>query len=539
MTVTDAAGTITRQFDALNRITKLTDTSGNVIQYAYDAVSNLSALTYPDGKIVTYAYDAANRLTTVTDWANRITQYTYDANGKLIKTERPDGSVLTLTYDSASRLTSAADNDSSGKIIVCYSYAYDADGNITSGTSLQQNATMTYDIKDKLSVYNGQNTTFDLDGNMTDCVLGGNALNFSFDSGNRLLKAGSTEYTYDAIDNRISSTTGDQKTQYAYDNVMGNLSRLLIRTDPNGNNTYYVYGIGLIGHDDANGYIVYHYDYRGSTVALTNVQGVVTDNYTYWAYGELLTHIGTSNMPFLYNGRDGVLTEANGLYYMRARYYAPEIKRFINADSEKGSINKSKTINLYVYASGDPVKMVDPLGTSSDNWWNSTYECPFTWPSSSEILTDIGNDTLGGSIGLSKELLGGQTKNVNWFVDESGYIRGLPGNGLEVAKFPKIVGVLGKASDVITCVGGGFDIANTWTANSGNTNGQRVEKTGIQLAGIGTIAAGGAVGTALIVGTDNAWNPVGWIILGGALIVATPFTVNEAQNLAYSQLGIK
>jgi len=148
--------------------------------------------------------------------------------------------------------------------------------------------------------------------------------------------------------------------------VTGNLSQLLVRTDLNGNNTHYVCGIGLIGHEDANGYTVYHYDYRGSTVALTNVQGVVTDTYTYGAYGELLTHTGTSDTPFLYNGRDGVLTEANGLYYMRARYYASEIKRFINADSKKGSINNSKSLNIYAFVIGNPISLIDPSGLSSE-----------------------------------------------------------------------------------------------------------------------------------------------------------------------------
>ena len=34
----------------------------------------------------------------------------------------------------------------------------------------------------------------------------------------------------------------------------------------------------------------------------------------------------------MYNCRDGVMSDENGLYYMRARYYHPEIERFINAD---------------------------------------------------------------------------------------------------------------------------------------------------------------------------------------------------------------
>jgi RHS repeat-associated protein len=252
-----------------------------------------------------------------------------------------------------------------------------------------------------------------------------------------------------------------------------------------------VYGLGLIGQQDSTGYNVYHFDFRGSTVALTNSLGTVTDRFTYGAYGELLTHTGSSDTPFLYNGRDGVLTDTNGLYYMRARFYSPELKRFLNADIKKGSIDNIQTLNLYNFVVGNPIALIDPAGMSADNWWNSTYKSSFTVKSTSELITEAGNDALGISTDLSKELLGRKTKNVNWFVDEEGYIRGLPGEGLEVAKFPKIVGALGKTSSIITYVGGGLDIANTWTENSGNTNGQRVEKTGIQLAGIGASIAGG------------------------------------------------
>jgi hypothetical protein len=86
-------------------------------------------------------------------------------------------------------------------------------------------------------------------------------------------------------------------------------------TDAEGS-TFYVYGHGLIGAQDASGnYSVYHYDYRGSTTAITAVNGNVTDRYTYGAYSDLLTHTGTNTTPFLYNGRDSVMTDSNGLYY--------------------------------------------------------------------------------------------------------------------------------------------------------------------------------------------------------------------------------
>lgn len=66
--------------------------------------------------------------------------------------------------------------------------------------------------------------------------------------------------------------------------------------------------------------------------------------------------------PFLYNGRDGVMSDENGLVYMRARYYSPVLKRFINADTLHGSISNPQTLNRYVFCEGNPVMFVDPLG---------------------------------------------------------------------------------------------------------------------------------------------------------------------------------
>lgn len=142
---------------------------------------------------------------------------------------------------------------------------------------------------------------------------------------------------------------------------------MLKSTDSTGKTVYYIYGMGLIGSEDSSGnYNNYHYDYRGSTTAITNSSGAVTDRYTYGTYGELLSHSGSNTTPFLYNGRDGVMTESNGLYYMRSRYYSPELKRFINADILKGAISSSETLNEYAYANGNPVSMVDPFGTSAE-----------------------------------------------------------------------------------------------------------------------------------------------------------------------------
>ena len=104
----------------------------------------------------------------------------------------------------------------------------------------------------------------------------------------------------------------------------------------------------------------------GSTVDITDSNGNVTDTFKYDTYGKLTGRTGTSEVIFGYNGRDGVITDDNGLIYMRARYYSPAMKRFINADVLAGDISNVVTLNRYAYANGNPVSLVDPLGLEAE-----------------------------------------------------------------------------------------------------------------------------------------------------------------------------
>jgi len=53
---------------------------------------------------------------------------------------------------------------------------------------------------------------------------------------------------------------------------------------------------------------------------------------------------------------------SSGYYYLRARYYAPEIGRFISEDSYTGEISDPLSLNLYTYCVNDSVNNVDPSG---------------------------------------------------------------------------------------------------------------------------------------------------------------------------------
>ena len=152
----------------------------------------------------------------------------------------------------------------------------------------------------------------------------------------------------------------------------------------------YIYGNGLIsdsrkeakGSDTEKRY--YHYNHIGSTTAITDADGDLLYSFTYGTYGELTgiydtdgelvedktAVIRAENLRFLYNGRYGVETGANGLYYMRARYYNPQIKRFINRDIIDGSITDSQSLNKYSYVQGNPVNLIDPFGLCAQDYFS-------------------------------------------------------------------------------------------------------------------------------------------------------------------------
>ena len=207
-------------------------------------------------------------------------------------------------------------------------------------------------------------------------------IRYTYDSRNRLVQAGNIHYEYDAEDVRTAVITPDYREDYTVDRE-ATFSQVLSvsRTYVAGTKeeTTYYYGSGLV-YEKKTGTLsddsqsnedttlqVYHFNHLGSTICLTDKTGTVTNRFNYGTYGELLTAdkaVVVDITRFLYNGEYGVQTDANGLYYMRSRYYSPEIRRFINQDVITGSINQSASLNRYSYVEGNPVSYTDPFGLS-------------------------------------------------------------------------------------------------------------------------------------------------------------------------------
>jgi RHS repeat-associated protein len=86
----------------------------------------------------------------------------------------------------------------------------------------------------------------------------------------------------------------------------------------------------------------------------------VQTSYGYDATGNTTTSGTASTNSYEYTGRQN---DSTGYYYYRARYYNPQIGRFLAEDPLEFGGGDA---NIYRYAGGNPISSRDPLGFCSE-----------------------------------------------------------------------------------------------------------------------------------------------------------------------------
>jgi RHS repeat-associated protein len=146
-------------------------------------------------------------------------------------------------------------------------------------------------------------------------------------------------------------------TKYCYDGDQ-------VIAEYDGNDTLlrkFVYGPGIdepicmIDVADSNAIYYYHFDGLGSVAALSDVNNVVVERYSYDVFGEPNITSSVGN-PYMFTGRR--LDTETHLYYYRARYYAYDIGRFLQTDP----IGYYYSMNLYEYCLNNPINYIDSYG---------------------------------------------------------------------------------------------------------------------------------------------------------------------------------
>lgn len=409
-----------KKFDAWNRVISVTkkqteNSISNVIGYDYNNDNMLTKLVYPSLNqdiSVSYKYDNLQRMKSVTDWENRVTTYEYTPTGNVKNTIFPNGVRCENSYDVAQNLKTIK-TSKKGTLISLYKATKINDNGypleVTELNTLRSNKSgskniLSYNLANQLETFDGgTKITYDVNGNPTSLPkLEGT---ISYNDMNLITKYGNDKYKYDAFGLRTQSTIKGVTKNYLFssndytapylsilDPLMGTeliqassipsisanspLDQLLQISDEN-DNLYkrFIYGHGLIAEEsESGGYRAYHYNTQGSTIALTNVDGVLTDKYAYSPYGEIIAHEGNNDTGFLYNGSAGVYTDINGLSNMRSRSYRADLMRFVQQDFLLGNEHNPMSLNRYSFVCGNPISFFDPLGMersnkSSSDWW--------------------------------------------------------------------------------------------------------------------------------------------------------------------------
>ena len=124
------------------------------------------------------------------------------------------------------------------------------------------------------------------------------------------------------------------------------------------------FGNGTVTYGDD----VYYYvtNLQGDVVAIIDADGNVKVEYTYDAWGKILSisgpmadTLGAVN-PLTYRGY--VYDTETDLYYLESRYYDPAVGRFINADALVSTGQGFVGNNMFAYCLNDPVNCFDDDG---------------------------------------------------------------------------------------------------------------------------------------------------------------------------------
>jgi RHS repeat-associated protein len=380
--VYDAAGRLSRidegtsaveyAYDALNRLVAETQDVGgfvNRIEYQYDALDRMVRRTLNGAEAVAYDYDKAGRPRSI-GYRDQSTTYQWDAAGRLVGRTLPNGVTQEYAYDEADRVMRVSYRKSDDSTIESVSYAYDAAGQIIRRSLSQASAAETpfsaqYDETNRMTSFTltATNATYTLsyddNGNLlrkANAADPADVSAYTWDARNRLVGINSAgvvaTFRYDAQGRRAERTINGETTRYVYDGAQAIAEVRATQTVMLHTGLLIDEAIARYTTSDGRVYLT---DALGSIIAQTRENQDTQNFYAYSAFGETIA-VGTDeNNSIQYTAREN---DGTGLYYFRARYYDPALKRFLTEDP----IGLQGGLNTYSYVRNNPLSYSDPTG---------------------------------------------------------------------------------------------------------------------------------------------------------------------------------
>ena len=300
--MTDAAGASSWTWNSLHDLTSYTDGAGAEVQYQDNLDGLVTQITYPGNLSVTEGYNKADQWTSTEDWLGHTFTYAYDADGNLTSTTLPAGTseVDSAAFNAADQLTSITDTKSTSTLLTA-TYGRNGDGGLTSDSSEPTIVgSYQYTAVNQLCYAGSANTSacstppsgsdaysFDAAGNLT----GNSGTTQSFNAADELC------WTVSGTSANGCSTTPTSATSYAY-NPEGDLTTLTPSTGSATN----------LGYNQANQLTSYGtgstttatYTYNGDGLRMSQTVAGVTIPYTWDVSGSEPLLISDGTYDYVY-----------------------------------------------------------------------------------------------------------------------------------------------------------------------------------------------------------------------------------------------
>ncbi|MDP2941847.1 MAG: RHS repeat-associated core domain-containing protein, partial [Candidatus Omnitrophota bacterium] len=391
---------VLREYDELDRLTKLTYPDGETVTYTYDvnsgslekvqgtsiyvqdisynAKGQIKTISYGNGTHTDYTYGLDLRLSHILTQGSATLQdllYTFDKNGNLSELTdnlRNLGTPRKYTYDDLDRLIRAEDTPAPDGGFTTFNYRYDSIGNMVYKSDL---GVMTYGSTagpHALTRAGGYTYQYDANGNMTQ----GKNKTLSYDAENRLTEVNElgriTSFTYDGDGGRVSKMAKGLPPSKSEGTVPDSVTTYigsLFEIDFSGKATKHIFAgenrvathiLRASGEAASREEVLYyHSDHLGSSNVITDATGNLAQYCEYTPYGTLARNEGTDVAKHKFTGKE---LDETGLYYYSARYYDPEIAHFITPDTIVQAPYDPQSLNRYSYCRNNPINYVDPSG---------------------------------------------------------------------------------------------------------------------------------------------------------------------------------
>ena len=362
--------TVHTRYDARGLVTEVAGHDAYVVGTAYTDYGSLTELRYGNDTSLAYSYYDGTvvdplvgsahsyRLRTSTVRGGTVDmslEYQYDKVGNVValidRSQSPAAHQRSqyFAYDTVDRLVLA--QGLYGQRI----YDYDSVGNLLAFDDRDYH----YGGGNRLLTDRRWSYAYDANGNLTSRTAGQETQEFAYDSLNRLSRFASDDsvetYAYDDGETRIKKVAGDTTTYYVdadYEEVWDDSGRVEVIK-------HYRSGHQKVATRDGEGLKYVYPNHLGSTARMADGAGNQVKALWYTPFGREAHETGPAAARYRFTGKE---KDDSGLYYYGARYYDDALGRFLAADSVLPDVYDPQQLNRFAYVRNNPVKLVDPDG---------------------------------------------------------------------------------------------------------------------------------------------------------------------------------